>query len=72
MNENEINLYLILGGEEGVSNTGLTVELSEAKFVEKVNRKTGTPKEGNMITVVTDKINREDVRVVLEPILKTR
>ena len=32
INQNEINVYLMLGGEEAMNNTGLTVEISRAKY----------------------------------------
>jgi hypothetical protein len=72
INENEINIYLILGGEEGVSKTGLTIDIVDASYVEKVNRKTGTPKEGNRVVIVPSRLQEQDITIVMEPVLKIK
>jgi hypothetical protein len=33
INQNEINVYLALGGTELINNTGLTVEVAKIKYV---------------------------------------
>lgn len=70
VNENEINIYLILGGEEGISKTGLTIDIVDASYAEKVNRKTGTPKEGNRIVIVPSRLQEQDITIIMEPVLK--
>ena len=59
-----------MGGEESVSNTGLTVDITDVSFVEKVNRRAPTPAQGNKITIVASRLTTEHFMVVMEPVLK--
>ena len=53
INEKEVNIYLIIGGEIGKSSTGLIVDITNAKFAHKTNRIKGTSPEGEKIAVVS-------------------
>lgn len=70
INEKEVNIYLIIGGEIGKSNTGLIVDITNAKFAHKTNIKKGTPPEGEKIAVVSPQLSGENIMVVIEPNLK--
>jgi hypothetical protein len=70
INQNGINVYLALGGTELINNTGLTVEVTKIKYVEKINRSTASPPKGEDITIVPAKMNGDPIFIVLEPLLK--
>lgn len=65
INQNEINVYLVLGGTEMVNNTGLTVEITRPKYFEKVTRTTASPPRGEEITLVPAKMNAEPIFLIL-------
>lgn len=69
IHENEINIYVALGGTELVSNTGLTVSISKIKYVEKIHLTEPFPR-GEEVTVVPAKMGTEPIFVILEPLLK--
>jgi hypothetical protein len=69
MHEKEINVYIVLGGEEQVSNTGLTVSISKAKYMEKMRLSEPKPK-GEDLTIVPARMGSEPIFIILEPLLK--
>ena len=71
VNENEVNAYVVVGGEEKVNNTGLTIEISKGRYAEAV-RKKPSRKEGDELLVVPTKLHEKPIYVVLEPCLKTQ
>jgi hypothetical protein len=70
INQNDINVYLLLGGVEMINNTGLTVEISRVKYFEKVARRAASPAKGEEITLVPAKMDGEPIFIILEPLLK--
>lgn len=70
INQNELNIYLILGGTELVNNTGLTVEINKIKYIEKVTRTEPSNGKGEELTVVPAKMSGEPIYLVTEPVLK--
>jgi hypothetical protein len=70
INQNEINIYVALGGIELINNTGLTVEISKIKYLEKINRTAPSDPKGDELTVVPAKMSGEPIFIVTEPVLK--
>ena len=48
-----------------MSNTGLIIDVTNPKFVEKINRTEPTPPEGNKFAVAVPQLQGENLMVVL-------
>ncbi len=70
VHQNEINVYLVLGGVELVSSTGLTVSISKIKYLEKLTLTKPSPRDPEELTVVPAKMGNEPIFIILEPVLK--
>ena len=72
INKNEINIHFVLGGEEGKTNTGLTVQIEKYKHYDKKNRKTPSLPSGESLTVHFPAFANDHIFIIMEPVLQSK